>query len=167
MTSTFQITEKDYINCSLLNGEMSHKSKMRHLAFDSLLIISGLFAWYFGKSIWAAGFIGAAIGGSLLPMLLRRVVAPPLLRRHYKKYRKIHKPLSAEVSDLGITFSSNDAAGTLKWEDIYGWRENTEYLLVYVAPKLYHIIPKRISNDGFDLEKLRNLLERHIGNLYY
>jgi hypothetical protein len=164
MPVQFTITAEDYIAAGLLNGEMTRTAKRIHYAIDAVLVISGVVALYYGKGIWAGGLIGAAIGGNLLPFILRKYVAPWRLRAHYAKYRQMRKPLTIAVANDGIKFESEDGVGVLKWPDIHHWRENDLLILIYLAPKIYHLVPKRIVEDGFPLEELKAGLIRNVGN---
>lgn len=164
MSTEFQITVDDYIAAGLLNGEMTPKSKIIHLVIDIVLVVSGIAAFYIDQPIWASGFIGAAIGANLLPFILRRIVIPWRLKKHYGKYNKMRKPMTVSMNgDEGIKFESEDGTGLLNWKDIHHWRENNEYLLIYLAPKIYHLLPKRIAENGFLLQDLKGNLIKNIG----
>lgn len=163
MEAEFQITEKDYVAAGLLNGEMTRKSKYIHYAIDAVLVLLGIVAFYADKIIWAGGLIGAAIGGNLFPYALRGLYAPWYLKRHYRKYKVVKKPISILLLDEGVKFTTSNGEGLLKWEDMHHWRENSSLILIYLAPRIYHMIPKRIEELGFSITKLRNELIENVG----
>jgi len=163
MEVTFQITLDDYISASLLSGEMTKRSRYIHYIIDILLIILGISSLYYGKYIWAGSFIGAAIGGNLLPYGLRKFFSPWYLRRHYNKYKVMKKPLSISLLTEGIQFKSESGEGFLKWQEIHHWREGPSMILIYLAPRIYYIIPKKILEQGFPIEELKTYLFNHLG----
>jgi len=163
MATEYRISVDDYIQAGLLNGEMTARSKRIHLYIDIALVVLGALAFYFEQGIIGGALIGAAVGGNLLPYILRNYVSPWLLKRHYDKYPQMKKPVEITLDELGIRMESEDGSGILKWQDINRWRENKLLILVYLAPKIYHLIPKRIVNDGFPLQKLEEKLLDHVG----
>jgi hypothetical protein len=44
------------------------------------------------------------------------------------------------------------------------WRQNDDYVLVYLMPRMYHIIPKSIEESRFDLKSLIAALGKKVGN---
>lgn len=163
METEFQITQDDYVAAGILNGEMTHKSKYIHYAIDVVLLVLGVIAIYTDNILWAGGLIGAAIGGNLLPYVLRCFYVPWYLKRHYQKYKAIRNPVCILLLDEGVKFSSSSGEGLLKWEEMHHWRENSSFILIYLAPKIYHMIPKRIEKSGFSISKLREGLIENVG----
>lgn len=163
MPIKFHITPEDYVSAGLLNVEMTKRSKIIHYIIDSIFIILGLIAWYFERHIIVGWLIGAVIVGNLLPFLLRKFFVPWQLKRHYKKYSKIKKPFAIILNNDSIKFESEDELGILEWNDIYKWRENSKYILIYLAPQIYHLVPKRIIEDGFPLNELEEALTKNVG----
>ena len=165
MPNQFIISVEEYIASALLNGEMTQKGKRIHLAIDISLLILGVVTLFYGRYVIACASIGAVIGGNLFPFLLRKIYVPWMLKKHYEKYSNIKKPISASVENEGIKFESTDGANNvLKWLDIYSWRENNFLLLIYLAPNIYNIVPKRIETEGFPLQELRQRLLDNVGN---
>jgi len=58
------------------------------------------------------------------------------------------------LNEEGIEFSTADSNGMIRWEKFLKWRQNDNYLLVYLMPRMYYIIPKSIEASGFDLAAL-------------
>ena len=164
MTEEFQITSDDYVSAGLLNGEMTSRAKYIHYAIDASLVALGIAALYFEKYIWACGLIGAAIGGNLLPFVLRNLYSPWYLRHHYDKYKAVKKPISISILDEGVKFTSESGEGLLNWQEIHHWREGSSMILIYLAPRIYHMVPKRIAEVGFPLRELKEKLIEHVGN---
>jgi hypothetical protein len=52
--------------------------------------------------------------------------------------------------------SSSNAVGA-------AWRQNNQFILVYRMPILFHIVPKSIAREGFDIPLLVQRLAEHVG----
>ena len=104
------------------------------------------------------------IGGGVVFVFGRFLVNPILARRHYRKYKAIQEPINIKLNEDGIELSNPDGGGLVRWEKIFKWRQNEEYLLIYPMPRMYHIIPKSISKAGFELTALIQALQEKVGN---
>ena len=163
MPTTFTITEEDYIKSALLNGELTRKTKIVHLVIDLLLVAAGFISFIRGDASLAYIFIGTAVGAVTAPYLVRLTLTPWLLKRHYKKYRQIQRPIDAQLTTEGMFYSTDAGSALLKWADIFSWRESRDYILIYVAPKMYHVLPTRLTDNGFPIDKLKSELLNHVG----
>ena len=79
------------------------------------------------------------------------------------RYKVVKKPLAILMLDEGIKFSSENGEGLLRWEEMHHWRENSSLILIYLAPRIYHMIPKRIEGSGFSITKLKAGLIENVG----
>lgn len=159
MKATYHISEDDYAAALILGTRVTLRSFTR---LGVLICVFVLGAFLIGEE--AIAFISGAAGTVVIFLvlyflLLRRFVVPASLRKHYRKYRLMQDPVSVELSDDGIEQTSEQFTTKLPWEYILGWRENDEFFLLAIAPRLYHILPKRIASDGFDFDLLRSRLE--------
>jgi hypothetical protein len=164
MATRFEITVDDYVACGKLNGEMTRRSRIAHAAIDGILIVSGILAWTYGQSLLAAALVGAGIGAFLIPWGLGRTFIPWYLKRHFAKYPKIRKPIEIDFDDDGIRFTSSDEIGVLRWDEIHRWRADDNYLLLYPAPRIYHLVPRRIERLGFPMKELMAHLSKRVGS---
>ena len=121
-----------------------------------------LFA-YFGSIVLRGAIVGGLIGAGLVTMLARHLITPILTKRHYKNYKSIHDEFVISQNQGGIEIASSNAKQFIPWSDIQKWRQNDEYILIFPMPRLYHIIPKRLSQEGFDIDMLVNKLTEKIG----
>jgi len=159
MKAEYKITEDDYVKALKLYGKLTPKLIIIYAVAIIILVLLAIY----GSQIIRGGAIGALVGGSIAVFGGRFVVAPLLARRHYRKYKAIQEPMAVEFNDDGLMFYSTDAESKLKWNKILKWRQNSDYILVYLMPRLYHVIPKPLSNIGFKIDKLVALLEQNVG----
>jgi hypothetical protein len=88
---------------------------------------------------------------------------PSIARRHYQQYKAIHEPIMAEMTDAGVTLSNANGEGVLPWPNVFQWRQNDQFVLIYMMPSLYYIVPKSIEREGFDVPLLVQRLTEQVG----
>lgn len=159
METKFRISENDYVNALKLYGKLSPKMLIVYLSVAGGLILIAIF----GSPLIRSGAIGGVIGGAIVAILGRYILSPMLARRHYRKYKAIHDEFSVGLNDDGVSIESSNAKGLIPWSNILKWRDNDDYVLIYLMPRLYHIVPKSVSHDGFDVDLLINSLNRNVG----
>jgi hypothetical protein len=65
-------------------------------------------------------------------------------------------------SNEGVRIETRLANGQAKWLAFRQVRESKRYFLLYSAPGLAHVIPKRYFHDNTSMEEFRSLLRAHI-----
>jgi hypothetical protein len=159
MEAKFRISEQDYVDAMRLFGKLTP----RWIAIYSAAALAFAALAYFGSPVLRGGAIGGLIGGALVVLVLRPVLSPLLARRHYRKYKAMHVEFRVELVDDGVRIASPTAEGRITWEQVHKWRENDAFVLIYPMPRLFHIIPKALAAQGFDLQGLADGLRRHVG----
>jgi hypothetical protein len=160
MKATFLISQTDYVNAMRLFAKPSTTFKVYYLIaaiIVMLLIILKIPTWILPPVI--GGFIGAT--GMII--LQRTTLVPLIARRHYKKYKLIHDEQAIELLDDGVRYSSVNGEGRQTWDKILKWRQNEKYILIYIAPNLFHIVPKSLQSSGFEIPLLIERLSQHVG----
>ena len=159
MKAKFRISEDDYVNALKLYGKLNPKMLIIYLSVAGGLLLIAIF----GSPLIRSGAIGGIIGGAIVVILGRYLLSPMLARRHYRKYKAIHDEFTIGLNDDGVSIESSNAKGLIPWSNILKWRDNNDYVLIYLMPRLYHIVPKSVSQDGFDVALLINSLYRNVG----
>ena len=159
MEARFRISEKDYVNALKLHGRLTPKLMAIYLSVAGALLLIAVF----GPSLIREGAIGGLIGGGIVVIFGRYLFTPILAKHHYGKYKAIHDEFVIDLSGDGVCIASSNAKGILPWNNILKWRENEEFLLLYLMPKLYHIVPKSISKQGVDIALLVENLNKYVG----
>lgn len=111
----------------------------------------------------AIGYLGL-IGGTLGYFVTIHLICPWQARKNYRNYKAIQRPLKLELTGDGFTIKAENGTSAVKWDLLLKWRENRDVIIVYFAPKLYYLIPKRISDVGFDIEIFRQSLQEKLGS---
>lgn len=159
MEAKFRISEKDYVNALRLYGRLTPKMMALYLLVAGALVLLAIF----GPTLFRSGAIGGLIGGGIVVIFGRYFITPLLGKRHYRKYKAIYDEFVIGLSDDGVCIEFSNAKGILPWSDILKWRENEEFLLIYLMPRLYHIVPKSIAQNGFDIALLVKSLNKNVG----
>lgn len=159
MVARFQISEKDYVNALRLHEKLTSKMMAIYFLSAAALVLIAIF----GTTLLRSGAIGGLVGGGLVVILGRHLVTPMLAKRHYRKYEAIQEEFTISLSDAGVFLESSNAKALLPWSNILKWRENDEFLLLYLMPRLYHIVPKSLSREGFDIDSLVDGLVKNVG----
>jgi YcxB-like protein len=159
MEIEFKITQDDYVSAMKL---YSKRTPIITGIYSAIVIVLCLII-VIGTPDLRVSAIGGLFGGSIVIMLMYFVITPLFARRHYQKYKAIQEPMFVQLMDDGVEFSNADGGGLVRWEKILKWRQNDEYVLLYLMPRLYHIIPKTVKNLGFDFTSLTKKLESTVG----
>jgi YcxB-like protein len=159
MRATFRVLEEDYVDAMDLFARLTPRMVIVYCTSVLALALVALL----GSPLLRASTIGALIGGASFTLLGRYLVAPMLARRYYSTYKAIQEEFSIELLDDGIQFTSANATGKTPWSQIHKWRENEKFVLVYLMPRLFQIVPKSIADQGFDLQAPTNGLRQHVG----
>lgn len=157
MIASFRISEDDYAAATALFARLSPRRRLLLFGLVAVLVLGALLD---GKTLWpvvAIGFVGVAI------ILMPIVLAPRVARRHYRKYKGMQGEFAAELLDGGLRIRSLHGEGTIVWENMLKWRQSDRFVLVYVMPQLFHILPKSVRAQGFDLPGLLERLKREVG----
>ena len=164
MSATFKISEKEYVAAYKLYDRFP---KNRAFVYLGLIVLILVFYWFrcvhWLSQISLYGAIGAFIGLSISEIITRQFVGPYQVKKQYRAYKAAHQPSSIEIRDEGVYFSSVDANGLLRWANVFKWRENNEFILLYQNSEVYHIVPKAIENDTFRVDDLIDKLIEYVG----
>lgn len=107
-----------------------------------------------------AGGLG---GGVVCAVMIKFFIGPFMARRHYRQYKAIHDEFTLRLLDEGVQFISSSGESILRWDSVLKWRQDSDYVLIFPMPRLYHIVPKSVAANGFDLEGLIERLRTQVG----
>ena len=156
---TYQISEDDYLKALILGGLFSWKYYLRVSLIALLLAVMLFIAPETGQYMAAGGLIGVVI----FIVLARYVILPAKIRKNYQKYKLMHDEVGIQLEDEGIHHTVPDGEQLIRWEKIVKWRHNYAYILLYISPRLFLVIPKSIVAKGFDVPMLVIRLTQQVG----
>ena len=164
MKVTYRITEDDYASMNRFHvwrGYIARPSVVTLVAIGIIVALIGI-------GLWARPAIAPAVALGVAVFAILRVgrllvQTPYQARRHYRQYKGIQEPITAELTDAAIKFSVPDGEANLPWSKILQWRQNDQFILIYPMPILYYVVPKSVVREGFDIALLIRRLAEHVG----
>lgn len=157
MEFEYTITEDEYVKAN----KLFTKPAQAILIFYAITVIALVAISIITNSfIVKTGAIGSVIGGYFGYMATRHLYAPWRTRKQYRAYKAAQEPVVVKILPESLLFKSNTGEAVIEWSYIKKWRENEELLLIYQAPEIYHILPKRV---GEAICEVRKALLKHVG----
>lgn len=159
MSVSFRYTTNDYIAA----GRLHLKTPLRkNYPFWVFLIAACIIAtimprfWYFPLA-WIAVEVG-------LNVLQNYILVPYSIKRQLKQNPTIFSTnTNIAVNDEGLTFKNERTNVNVAWTDIYRWKHNEHYLLLYLTSRFYYIVPQHLQAQGLDISHLLNKLNDVVG----
>lgn len=162
----YRISEQDYLRSSRLGGRLRTRHRNLLLAGLFVLVAMALYSLKIGDKAMGSTLIACVFGGLLAALVIRLVVRPILVRRQYRRYALMQQGQKVGFAPEGLHFQSAVGQAVVNWSNFHGWRENDEFLVLFIAPRVFYVLPKRIAEAGFPLESLRTTLAREVGPSY-
>ena len=159
-SARYRISEADYVRAGQLFARPTLGAWLFMIALELgclALAVWGSTALLRVIGLWGA--IGAVLSGGLVHWVL----SPWLMRRHYRRYKAIQEEQTVALAEDGLHFGSVSGASHVRWDTLHQWRQDERYILVYLMPRLFHVVPRRVAEQGFDVAALEAALARHVG----
>jgi hypothetical protein len=160
----YRITEHDYASALRFHAWrrlIARPSTITLVDAGIAVVLIGFILWIVPSLLAPVAFAVAAI--AILLVVVPFVRARGRARQHYRQYKGIDDPVTLELRDAGIKFTNADGGGILPWSKVLQWRQNDRFILIYRMPILFHIVPKSIAQDGFDVALLVQRLVEQVG----
>jgi hypothetical protein len=164
LMTQYRITENDYASAVRFHAWrrfVARPSTTTLVAGGIVVVLIGFILWTEPSLLTPLAFAVAAFAIMIAITLFVRV--PRRARRNYRQYKGIKEPTTLELMDEGVKFSNADGEGILRWSKVYQWRQNDLFILIYTMPIMFHILPKSIAREGFDVPRLVQRLAEHVG----
>ncbi len=167
MNVVYQIKEKDFIAAAKLAGR--GKMKLFYYApvvflilklSHTFLLVEGADKKSYGEDILLFLLVSILVVVSIL--LIRFVFNPILFRWIYRRSRCFTLPLTVKLNSDGLRFEQEDSVSDLKWERVHKWNEDKNSVIVYSQPLIYHVVPKRLAAEGFEINALVDKLQQYL-----
>ena len=160
-TLTYLISEADYIAAQRVH--MRSPRGWTKVIWP-LVAILGLFFLIVGihQKSWTLGILGIFYG--TVKWWTTKLINEPLARRNYRKYPAMHaeQTLRLKEDGSGVFLSSSLGETNLVWPLVTRWLEDENYLLMYLQPHLFFVVPKRADPQNEVIGPLAKLLAEHV-----
>ena len=158
MEARFKITEKDYVSAIQLSTRQG-----RLIIYLIIIALFSLAHFFIVDVFYATPLLAAILFLIACGILCHYVFFPFFWKRQYRKYKMIQDDITLRLENETITITSQDGQTQINLSKMFKWKENSDYVLLYLMPRLFYIIPKRIEASGFDIHELTGLLQKTLG----
>ena len=164
MKVQYRLTEDDYAHLARFHAwrNLIARPSATQLVLGSIIVaLLGISLWTSPSIAPSLAFVIAVFAIMFAVSLL--VGTPWRARRHYRQYKSIQEPLTVELTEAGIKFASVDGEANMPRSKVFQWRQTDRFILIYGMPIMYHVVPKSIEREGFDVPLLVQRLSQHVG----
>lgn len=159
MPAEYHISRSDYIRIIQLRARPKRKRIAVFVILAALLMLLAIQGQPIVRAVAIAG-----LTSGMAAWLISLLLLPLLASRHYRKHRLGERFLSVELLERGLCFRGRQGEKCLlRWTQIEGWRQNTGFVLLYPNRRLFHIVPKALARQGFDIDALVARLRAEVG----
>jgi hypothetical protein len=165
IAAEFQLTQDDYVE-----AQLSHFGRTLGKIFVPGVVVLGA---AFAVTLVIA-LTDPATASQLVPswiflaalfvlmILLRSGMLPRMLHRmQFNRLRALHGPIRFEAREGDIAYCTGTSESITKWEAFEKWKESNGGFLLYVQPRLYFLVPKRVLDEA-QVAAFRELLKSRI-----
>jgi hypothetical protein len=162
--TTFRYQAQDFVEAQQLHVWLRRKHM---IALTIFFIAAASVAFVLLGDRGAAAIVcaGGALGGIAIAAAIYYWIVPYRMRRDFE-----HRPLAQiehvyELRKDGLRLASARGESVLLWRDFIQWRANENVVLLYTAPRLFLLIPRRLAASGFPIEALQAALAVNVREL--
>ena len=105
--------------------------------------------------------IGMLLGTFFVPILVTRFLGPRNVRRHFTAMKILHGPIELSWSAEGLNEKTATSSSLTPWNHFPNWREDEISFIIFVAPTMYRLIPKRFLTPH-QIDDLRSHLKQSV-----
>lgn len=80
------------------------------------------------------------------------------ISKNYRENRAMRLEYSLSFDAAGIQWTSASGTNSLPWRDVFQYKENQDFILVYTSSLTFHILPKSAFFNSTDLQKFVQFL---------
>lgn len=153
MRVAYKLSQEDLIEAQGKHGGVWTKARP---VFGLLLILAG---------VGAIALNPKQNVGAIFPILIGLYFMFGLrlsIRRSFMQDQRLQQPFEAVVSQDGIDISSPMVSSKYEWSAFTRYVESKNLFLVYQAPKVFNVFPKRAFAPGEE-DSFRSLLSERLG----
>jgi hypothetical protein len=153
MRFAYQLSENDLMEAQVTHGGLWARVTR---VFGVILILAGLGSIALNPKQNAGAVIPILVGLFFLFGLRLNI------RRSFRQDNRLQQPFEAVVSRDGIDISSTTGSSKYAWNAFTSYVESKNLFLVYQAPKVFNVFPKRAFAPGEE-ESFRSMLTERVG----
>jgi hypothetical protein len=145
------LTADDYVAANRLHFLNCYRKRSAVAVFVLLVLaylvwtaVAHLYQW--GATGWLAmNACFAAVPACVIASYFLSV--PISTRKSYRNHKALHRPYTFSWSETGLAVTSASGEWNVAWSDYLKWDENARVFILYQAPRLFNILPKRALTE--------------------
>ncbi|MCC0006295.1 MAG: YcxB family protein [Methylobacteriaceae bacterium] len=156
---TFRYQTQDFLSAYRLNAKLLRRHVI-YLTFFLAAVVAVLF-WF--EPAWDARAVacGAGAAGGLAAFVLVRYIYLPLhAKRQFANYPIAHREQVLTLEAEGLRHRSGSNESLTPWRDFVAWQADEQVVLLYIAPRIFQVVPARLAELGFPIKELKGALAR-------
>ena len=141
------LTAEDYVAANRLHFLKCLRSRSAFVAFA--MLVAAYLIWMAIARIDQWGTTGVVALNAcfaavvVLTMANYFLLIPITTRRTYRNHKALHHPYTFSWSETGLTVTSTSGEWQVAWSDYLKWHEDAQVFVLYQAPRLFNMLPKR------------------------
>ena len=156
---TFRYQTQDFLSAYRLNAT----PQCRHALYLASVLAALVAVFFWFEPAWDARAVacGAGAAGGLAAFVLVRYIYLPLhAKRQFANYPIAHREQVLTLEAEGLRHRSGSNESLTPWRDFVAWQADEQVVLLYIAPRIFQVVPARLAELGFPIKELKGALAR-------
>lgn len=153
---TFALTEQQFVDAAKLHAKPNRIRRMVRFAITAFVLFSAWQQWQLGHQNYALFLI------LILPLAMGlHWLAYPFFRMAYRRSPALRESLTVGVKPDRLEFDSANGKQSIDYSQLSGYRENQDYLLLYINRRQFINLPKYLAQQGLDFNMIHAGLKQY------
>ena len=110
----------------------------------------------------ACVLIGVLFGCAFGFVFARYIYLPLMMPRIFRQQKSLQRETIYSWDGDRLTVTSGDDHWSHEWSELSSWKEDREFVLIYLSDLLFYVIPKRVFDSEAEVADLRSHLQGHV-----
>lgn len=149
----------------LVEANRIHSQKASLISYFCLILIFLLVPlisfWSQGDISWNRIFLEVILPNAIIFTLfygLIHAIQYFSIKRNFENQPSFRNEISVETTEEGLQINTVTSESKIKWSVYTHWKENSNLFLVYQAPNLFNLFPKRAFASDRQVDEFREIL---------
>lgn len=161
IAAEFQLTSDDYVEAQASHTRHAFGRRFALIAvvLGTALAITVLIA--FMDPTKTRQMVPSWMGFGAMLLFLMVLRSGILHRMQFNRIKSLHEPIHFEAGEDGLVYRAGRSESTTRWGGFEKWSESKGSFRLYVQPRLFFVVPKRVL-DNAQVAAFRELLKSRI-----
>ena len=156
MQTSFNIKKDEYLEGLRLGSKSPFIYRIPLYLFILLHVFLVLISLY--TTLFKSSDLVVLLLISFSILIFASIYRPVIQKRQFNKYYESAIDIGLEteitITETGFVLDTGTLTVKRNWEQVKGWKENEDLLLLYVSDRTFHVIPKRILSEMPNSEEI-------------